>query len=42
VAPSGRAHLVAVTVGLIDDTQGLAEVQGSAIHDGISVLAPTQ
>jgi hypothetical protein len=39
--PGGARHLVAVTLGLFDDADGLVQVSGSALHPGQRVVVPS-
>jgi len=41
VGPHGATHLVPVTVGIIDDAQGLAQVSGVDIQSGLQVSVPS-
>jgi hypothetical protein len=38
--PDGTRHLVAVTVGIFDDTDGLVQVTGSGVAAGQHVVVP--
>jgi Putative peptidoglycan binding domain/HlyD family secretion protein len=38
--PGGGRHIVPVTLGLFDDTQGLVQVTGSGLADGQQVVIP--
>jgi hypothetical protein len=40
VDASGLHHLVAVTVGLFDDAQGIVQVNGSGLSAGQRVVVP--
>jgi hypothetical protein len=40
VAPDGVHHLVAVQLGLFDDTAGLVQVTGSGLAAGQRVVVP--
>ena len=42
VSAGGRHHLVAVTLGLVDDAHGLVEVSGPGLAAGQQVVVPAQ
>ena len=41
VGPGGNHHLVAVSLGLFDDADGLVQVTGSGLAAGQEVVVPT-
>jgi hypothetical protein len=41
VAADDTHHMVAVTVGLFDDAQGLVQIEGGGVHVGMNVVVPS-